>query len=178
MAKYARLAVVGLVVVAFALSAGETVVHARRRIVRRPVSVAAVPKPAPAASAVIEPVVDVPAPAPSELQIDPRQALADIMALRQAQGMGADAEFSGALQRLISEKHGPAPTAPAVDPITPIEASTPPLPAQETVDALRASAQHFDERASAFESQKAYAEADAARQTASDLRMEARRLDP
>lgn len=113
-------------------------------------------------------------------RIDPQQALADIMALRQAQGLAdpeTDREFAGALQRLIQEKHGQGtvmiePVAPIVRPKLETSAGS------AVVDHLRQSAAHFDGVANDLESRKAYAEADAARHTAEALRREARRLDP
>jgi hypothetical protein len=101
--------------------------------------------------------------------------MADILALRATHGgasdAAADAEFAGALGRLIAEKHGapvaiPEPVAPTAE------------PTNSALTALRTAAQHFDQRAAALEADKAYVEADAARETATALRREARRLDP
>jgi hypothetical protein len=123
--------------------------------------------------------VDAPLALPSSApRIDPQQAIADIMALRAAQGgvdPEVDAEFAGALQRLISEEHGTLPAEQTFENAPPIVA---PAAENASVSALRASAQHFDALAAEFEAKRQYAQADAARATARELWQEARRLDP
>lgn len=176
MVRGAWFAVLALMAVGTAMPSENALALGRRRAARKPVPAASASVPTPAV--VVAAVPEEPALPATDIRIDPRQALADIMALRQAQGMSGDTEFAGALQRLISEKHGAAPVASTEAPITPIEADAPPTADSDTVSALRASARHFDDRANAFEAARAYAEADAARQTANTLRHEARRLDP
>lgn len=156
---------------------------ARRARAARPVAAAPAPRATAALPAAETPVAknadvsDGPA-----VRIDPRQAMADILALRAAQGGSdatGDAEFADALQRLIAEKHGEVLEIPGLAPVeSHLPAAAPALPSFESVLMLRAAAVHFDARAAELEAQKAYQEADAARATAAALRAEARRLDP
>lgn len=160
--------IVGLMVFDSSALAGR---RSARRI-PRPVPVQESEPSAPAATVAVRP------PMPT---IDPRQAMADILSLRQAQGSGdavADEAFADALQKLVAEKHGTT-VAPLIEasPRNRIE----PLvdtAATQAVETLRAAARHFDRRADELESEKQYEAADSARQTAAELRGEARRLDP
>jgi hypothetical protein len=168
------------------LSASSLTVFGGRRAVRRqrtspPVAEAQITETS--TTEVQSPSVDAPlALSSSAPRIDPQQAIADIMALRAAHGgvdPEVDAEFAGALQRLISEEHGTLPAGQTFEDAPPIVGPVAaPVAENASVSALRASAQHFDARAAEFEAKKQYAQADAARATARELWQEARRLDP
>lgn len=170
---------IALVAVIALSSSHEATACARRQTVRRGNAQrsADVTRPATASSPAAQEQLPPPSATP---RIDPQQALADIMALRQAQGLAdpeTDSEFAGALQRLIHEKHGQGTVT--IEPVAPIVRSKLETDADSAVvDHLRQSAAHFDSVANDLERRKVYAEADAARHTAEALRREARRLDP
>jgi hypothetical protein len=112
-------------------------------------------------------------------KIDPDQAMLDILSLRAAQEDSldpeADAEFADALRRVIAEKHGEPTLLPAaaIEAVSKTQKSPPPAGSAE---ALRIASEHFEAQAAELEARQAYEEADAARQTAATLRMEARKL--
>jgi hypothetical protein len=150
------------------------VLLAKRRFARRTTPVRTQPV---TASVTVPQASQQPQPTPLQLKIDPHQAFADILRLRSEIGVQGDAVgdagFEEALREIIAKEHG------ALEPVTPAAAALSAAPLRTSpVDALRQSAEHFDERAAELEAGKDYIAADAARDVAASLRREARRLDP